>query len=115
MKPAKLTLGVTPVIYITAMITFLGWFFFCIFGGIGLAALPLDLFSDYANRPVRIDLEEYAKQKMLLNERTVKLLVRARAARLLEWRSLCHATACLVAPCACGRVLASALKGVATH
>ena len=69
-----LTLGVTPVVYVTAMITFLGWFFFCIFGGIGLAALPLDLFSEYANRPVRIDLEEYAKQKMVLNERSVKLL-----------------------------------------
>ncbi|KAG8460105.1 hypothetical protein KFE25_014250 [Diacronema lutheri] len=71
---AMLTLGVTPVVYVTAMITFLGWFFFCIFGGIGLAALPLDLFSEYANRPVRIDLEEYAKQKMVLNERSVKLL-----------------------------------------
>lgn len=72
--PAKLGLSVTPVIYVMAMITFLGWFFFVLFGGIGLAALPLDLFADYANRPVRIDLEEFAKQKMVLNERSVKLL-----------------------------------------
>lgn len=72
--PATLTIGVTPVVYVVAMITFLGWFLFCVFGGIGLAALPLDLFSEYANRPVRIDLEEYAKQKMVLNERARALL-----------------------------------------
>jgi len=57
-----------------AMISFLGWFFFVVFGGIGIAALPLDLLNDYANRPQRIDLEEFAKQKMLLNERATKLI-----------------------------------------
>jgi LMBR1 domain-containing protein 1 len=68
------TVGVTPVVYIMAMITFLGWFFFVLFGGIGLAALPLDLISEFTNRPQRIDLEEFAKQKMVLNERAAKLL-----------------------------------------
>lgn len=71
---ATLTVKVTPTVYIMAMITFLGWFFFVLFGGIGLAALPLDLFSDFTNRPQRIDLEEFAKQKMVLNERATKLL-----------------------------------------
>ena len=71
---ATLTVAVTPVVYCMAMITFLGWFFFVLFGGIGLAALPLDLLNDFANRPQRIDLEEFAKQKMILNERAAKLL-----------------------------------------
>jgi LMBR1 domain-containing protein 1 len=72
--PAVLTIGVTPVVYVVAMITFLGWFLFVVFGGIGLAALPLDLFSEYANRPVPMNLEDYAKQKMILNERARALI-----------------------------------------
>eukprot|EP00303_Exanthemachrysis_gayraliae_P002126 CAMPEP_0206000252 /NCGR_PEP_ID=MMETSP1464-20131121/1348_1 /ASSEMBLY_ACC=CAM_ASM_001124 /TAXON_ID=119497 /ORGANISM="Exanthemachrysis gayraliae, Strain RCC1523" /LENGTH=479 /DNA_ID=CAMNT_0053373505 /DNA_START=87 /DNA_END=1526 /DNA_ORIENTATION=- len=71
---ALLTIGVTPSVYIMAMISFIGWFFFVVFGGIGIAALPLDLINAYANKPERISLQEFAQQKMLLNERAGKLL-----------------------------------------
>ena len=41
---------------------------------VGLVALPLDLVSEYTQRPHPIDLEEYAKQRMLLNQRAKQLL-----------------------------------------
>lgn len=38
-----LNMAVSLPIYTTALISFVGWFAFVIFGGIGLVALPLDL------------------------------------------------------------------------
>ena len=64
----------TPVVYLMAMICFVGWFFFVLFGGIGLAAMPMDLLVGFTKRPQPIDVQEYAKQKLLLNERAQKLL-----------------------------------------
>uniref|UniRef100_K3X7A7 Uncharacterized protein n=1 Tax=Globisporangium ultimum (strain ATCC 200006 / CBS 805.95 / DAOM BR144) TaxID=431595 RepID=K3X7A7_GLOUD len=39
----KVTLDVSFPVYITGLVSFIGWFGFCIFCGIGLVALPLDL------------------------------------------------------------------------
>lgn len=39
----SVTLDVSFPIYITGLVSFIGWFGFCIFCGIGLIALPLDL------------------------------------------------------------------------
>ena len=36
-------LEVSFVVYLVAMISFVGWFAFSIFGGIGMVALPMDL------------------------------------------------------------------------
>ena len=69
-----LTVSVTPITWIMALISFVGWFLFVLFGGIGMAALPMDLLVDYTTRPVSIDLQEYAKQKMILNTRANQLL-----------------------------------------
>jgi len=69
-----LKVSVTPVTWIMALISFVGWFLFVLFGGIGMAALPMDLLVDFTQRPVGIDLQEYAKQKMLLNQRALQLL-----------------------------------------
>ena len=67
--PLVLRVSVTPVVYLMAMISFVGWFFFVLFGGIGLAAMPMDLLVGFTKRPQPIDVQEYAKQKLLLNER----------------------------------------------
>ena len=72
--PLVLRVSVTPVVYLMAMISFVGWFFFVLFGGIGLAAMPMDLLVGFTKRPQPIDVQEYAKQKLLLNERAQKLL-----------------------------------------
>lgn len=66
--------SVTPVVYVMALTSFVGWFLFVVFGAVGLAALPIDMLRAYQDRPQSIDLQEYAKQKMLLNERTAKLI-----------------------------------------
>jgi len=66
-------LSVTVPVYIIALIAFVGWFLFTIFVGVGLVALPYDMIRDYARRPQPLDLEEYAKQRMLLNERALML------------------------------------------
>lgn len=39
----KVTLGVSLPVYIIGLASFIGWFGFTIFSGIGLVALPLDL------------------------------------------------------------------------
>jgi len=69
-----LRLSVTPVIYLMGLCSFLGWWLFVLFVGVGLAALPIDLLIEFNTRPQPIDLQEYAKQKMILNERAQKLL-----------------------------------------
>lgn len=45
--------------YITAIISFIGWFLFSIFGGVGLITLPCDLVSSFKNRPLPIGKEVY--------------------------------------------------------
>jgi LMBR1 domain-containing protein 1 len=72
--PTVLTVSVTIPVYLVALVAFIGWFLFTIFAGVGLVALPMDLLLDYARRPEPIDLEEYAKQRMLLNERSRQLM-----------------------------------------
>jgi len=69
-----LKVSVTPVTWVMALISFVGWFLFVLFGGIGMAALPIDLLVGFSQRPVGIDLQEYAKQKMALNQRALQLL-----------------------------------------
>ena len=72
--PTSLRVSVTPAVYLVALVAFVGWFLFAIFVGVGLVALPMDLIGEYARRPQPIDLEEYAKQRMILNERTKQLM-----------------------------------------
>ena len=52
-----LKVSVTPVTWIMALLSFVGWFFLVLFGGIGMAALPMDLLVDYTTRPQSIDLQ----------------------------------------------------------
>ena len=56
------------------LMAWLGWFLFCIFGGIGLAALPLDLILAYVNRPRHMDAVEFAEAQMSLRERVNELV-----------------------------------------
>jgi len=43
--------------------SFISWFLFVIFGGIGLSALPLDFFYDFCTRPKKVDGAELVKLK----------------------------------------------------
>lgn len=46
-----MNLSVGPPIYIIGILSFVGWIFFVLFGGVGLTALPLDLILEFINRP----------------------------------------------------------------
>lgn len=49
--------SVTPVVYVAALVAFVGWFLFVVFVGIGLASFPMDLIREYFARPQSIDLQ----------------------------------------------------------
>jgi LMBR1 domain-containing protein 1 len=46
-----LQITVSFPVYTMALLSWIGWIFFVIFGGVGLTALPLDLIMDFVNRP----------------------------------------------------------------
>ncbi|GAX12689.1 hypothetical protein FisN_15Hh165 [Fistulifera solaris] len=56
------------------LMAWLGWFLFALFGGIGLAALPIDLILAYTNRPRVLDPVEYAEIQLNLRERVNELV-----------------------------------------
>lgn len=46
-------MNVSFPIYVIGLISFLSWFLFIVFGGIGLAAIPMDLIRAFVGRPKR--------------------------------------------------------------
>ena len=70
----SLRVQVSLAVWIIALVAFVGWFLFSVFVGVGLVALPLDLVMEYVRRPTPIDLELYAKQRMLLNQKSKQLM-----------------------------------------
>jgi LMBR1 domain-containing protein 1 len=50
----NLDIAVSLPIFAIGFMSFISWFFFIIFGGIGLPALPLDLIYDFITRPRKI-------------------------------------------------------------
>jgi len=65
---------ISLILYIISMLAFAGLFLFVLFGGIGLAALPMDLINAFRKRPKPISLQEYAKFKLKIGSRAQKLL-----------------------------------------
>ena len=49
-----LEIEVSFPVYVLALMSFLGWFFFVIFGGCGMIALPIDLILGYMHRPKEV-------------------------------------------------------------
>lgn len=68
------TVNVTFPIYLVAFLAFLGWFFFALFSGIGLVALPLDLVNEYLTRPTPISTQDYTLKRIELGRRAQRLL-----------------------------------------
>ena len=60
-----MTIDVSFPIFVIGLMSFISWLLFVVFGGIGLAALPLDFFYDFCNRPQKISSSElkYLKEK----------------------------------------------------
>lgn len=70
----NISINVDPITFCIAMMSFIGWFFFSIFGGIGMAALPLDLILTFKNRPRHMDAVEMADTQNGIRERVNELV-----------------------------------------
>ncbi|EGG21903.1 LMBR1-like conserved region-containing protein [Cavenderia fasciculata] len=69
-----LVFRVSIFLFIITMVSFFGWLMFIIFGGIGLAALPFDMITDFGNRPQRISYDKYLEIKAKIGERATQLV-----------------------------------------
>jgi LMBR1 domain-containing protein 1 len=65
---------VSIVLYIISMLTFVGVFMFILFGGIGLAALPIDMIQGFKHRPQYITREKYLELKQQVGLRAALLM-----------------------------------------
>lgn len=74
LKASVLTLPMSFPVYLIGLLSILGWFFFCIFAGIGIPALPMDLLMTFVNRPKPLNLAEWAKNKIQLGQRATQLI-----------------------------------------
>ena len=64
------------LIYAIAVLLFVSWLLFAFFGGIGLAAIPIDLFCSFRKRPKHMRSKEIERRKNILikNIEELKLL-----------------------------------------
>jgi len=71
---ATLNFIVSPILYGISILTLMGVILFVVFGGIGLAAMPLDLFNGWRNRPKFIPAEVYHEQRNIIGNESTRLL-----------------------------------------
>lgn len=55
-------ISVTFVVYLLALLAFIGWWFFFLFAGVGLVALPFDLINDFRTRPAPMSKMKYTEE-----------------------------------------------------
>lgn len=60
--------------FFAALMAWLGWFLFAVFGGIGMSAMPLDLLLVFKNRPRHMDAVEFAEAQKSLRDRVNELV-----------------------------------------
>lgn len=73
-EPVTLTLRVDLPTFYAGLMAWIGWFFFAVFGGIGISALPLDLILAFRNRPKHMNPEEFAEAKMSIQQRVNEMV-----------------------------------------
>lgn len=70
----ELVLQVSVSTFFAGLMAWLGWFFFALFGGVGIASMPLDLILRFVNRPRHMDAVEFADAEMSIRERVNELV-----------------------------------------
>mmetsp|Transcript_1037 Transcript_1037/g.1335 ORF Transcript_1037/g.1335 Transcript_1037/m.1335 type:complete len:528 (-) Transcript_1037:161-1744(-) len=68
-----ITLNVTFMIYVAALMSFVGWFLFVFFCGIGLGAIPMDLILAFVYRPTPLDAAQIADKLDQIRMRSKEL------------------------------------------
>jgi LMBR1 domain-containing protein 1 len=61
-----MAINVSFPIYIIGFMSFLSWFLFIFYGGIGLAALPLDFIYSFCNKPKKLKPAEMERERNTL-------------------------------------------------
>lgn len=61
-------------VFLGAEMSFVGWFLFCMFTGVGLITLPIDLVKKFVNRPKYIPKDVYLKLRDDIHRRVKELL-----------------------------------------
>jgi LMBR1 domain-containing protein 1 len=69
----SLTLSVSFPIYVIAVFGWFGWWFFVIYAGVGITALPMDLIIEYMERPIRMKESEFKNARDTLVRELVDL------------------------------------------
>jgi len=69
-----IAIDVSPMTFVTALLAFLGWILFSVFGGIGMAALPLDLILNFTHRPRHMGPVEMADASNSIKKRVNELV-----------------------------------------
>lgn len=72
------------IIYMIGLMSFVSWIIFSIFGGIGLAAIPFDLFLDFCTRPKKIKVGELNIRKQDLLHNSLELQSLGKEVKMLE-------------------------------
>lgn len=70
----ELIMQVSISTFFAALMAWLGWFLFSIFGGIGMSSMPLDLLLVFKNRPRYMDAVEFAEAQKSLRDRVNELV-----------------------------------------
>lgn len=70
----SITIQVNIPTFFAGFMSFFGWFFFALFGGIGLASTPLDLILAWIHRPTHMDPSEFADAQMIIRNRVNELV-----------------------------------------
>ncbi|KAI9099418.1 LMBR1-like membrane protein-domain-containing protein [Phlyctochytrium arcticum] len=73
-RKGTLHVSVSPLVYIIAIVSFVGWVLFSIFGGVGLIALPVDWVSQFLHRQKPITATEYAAGKKEIGQHAQLLM-----------------------------------------
>eukprot|EP00931_Biecheleriopsis_adriatica_P065881 TRINITY_DN40337_c0_g1_i1.p1 TRINITY_DN40337_c0_g1~~TRINITY_DN40337_c0_g1_i1.p1 ORF type:complete len:534 (-),score=120.07 TRINITY_DN40337_c0_g1_i1:92-1693(-) len=76
-KQTEVQIQVGFQIYLMAALCFVGWFFFSIFGGVGLSAAPLEMILAFVDRPRPIDEGTYRQRRQIVGRAANVLLQRA--------------------------------------
>lgn len=69
-----LRMDVTAIVFMTAVLSFIGWFIFSIYVGIGFVALPMDSVYAFIHRPKMLSVSEIRNQRKALMKKSEELL-----------------------------------------
>jgi len=73
-RPGYVSFRVSPVLFVITVIDFVGYLIMIIFGSVGLASVPYDLFWGFISRPHALSERVYTEQKTQIYKEAVELI-----------------------------------------